>query len=151
MNFSNEYEKPLRSYIQNRVGTLEHRLEEVVNNRLNIEAGELEQQIDHETNTFIADVTRRLHQIRNEIKTHRPTDQQAPDYQTRLNQYQRLVESSSTGVNQVTQWIHSIFDKLISIIKNIIQWINDNGQAILKIIEQIRDCFKQFSTLFFRR
>lgn len=150
MSFSDTYEKPLRSYIQNRVGTLENRLEEVVNNRSNIEANQLEQQIDRETDAFIADVTHRLHQIKDQIKTHRPTDQQAPDYQTRLNQYQRLVESSYTGVNEVTRWIDSMFNKLISIVKDIIQWIKDNGETICKIIEQIRDSFKLFSTLFFR-
>jgi len=43
MNFSNTYETPLRSYIQNRIGTLENTLEKVVNNRSNIEAAHLEQ------------------------------------------------------------------------------------------------------------
>ncbi|CAF0897563.1 unnamed protein product [Rotaria sordida] len=150
MNSSDTYEKPLRSYIQSRVGALENKLEEVVNNRSNIEADQLEQQIDRETDNFIADVTRHLHQMRDEIKTHRPTDHQAPDYEIRLNQYRQFVESSSTGVNQVTEWIHSMFEKIISIVKSIVQWINDNAQTILKIIEQIRDAFKLLSTLFFR-
>ncbi|CAF1281165.1 unnamed protein product [Rotaria magnacalcarata] len=150
MNFSTTYEKPLRSYIQNRVEILENTLEEVVNNRSNIEVDQLEQQIDRETNSFITDVTRRLHQTRDEIKAHRPTDHQAPDYEIRLNQYRQFVESSSTGVNQATQWIHSMFEKIISIVKSIVQWINDNAQTILKIIEQIRDAFKLLSSLFFR-
>jgi len=65
-----------------------------------------------------------------------------------MQQYQQFVQSSSTGVNQMTDWIHSIFEKVISIVKNIIQWINDNAQTIVNIIQQIRDAFKLISTIF---
>jgi hypothetical protein len=150
MNFSDTYETPLRSYIQNRIGTLENTLEEAVNNRPNIETAHLEQRIDRETDNFIADITQRLHHIRDEIKNRRPTNNQDPDYEIRMQQYQQFVQSSSTGVNQVTDWIHSIFEKVISIVKNIIKWINDNAQTIVNIIEQIRDAFKLISTIFNR-
>jgi len=146
MNFSNTYETPFRSYIQNRTETLENTLEEVVRNRSNIDATHLEQQIDRETNNFMTDVRRRVNQIRDEVKTHRPTDDQAADYGIRMEQYRQFVQSSSTGVNRVTEWIESLFEKIISIMKKIIQWINDNKETIINIITQIRDAFKLIST-----
>jgi hypothetical protein len=150
MNFSDTYETPLRSYIQNRVGILENSLEEVIRSRANSDTTHLEQQIDRESDKFIADVTKRLQQIRDEIKTHRPTDNQKPGYGIRMEQYGQFVQNSSTGVHRVTDWIHSIFDKVISLVKNIIQWITDNAQTIIKIIEQIRDAFKLIGTFFNR-
>ncbi len=150
MNFSNTYEASLRSYIQNRIGTLEHTLEEVARNRSNIEATQLEQRIDRETDNFITDVTRRLHQIRDEIKANRPRDDQAPNYEARMARYRQLVENSTTGVNQVTGWIQTIFDKVLSAIKTIIQWIADNVRTIVDIIKQIRDAFILISTVFNR-
>jgi hypothetical protein len=150
MNFSDTYETPLRSYIQNRTETLQNTIEEVVRNRPNIETAQLERQIDRETDKFIADITGRLHRIRDDIKAHRPQDNREPDYETRMAQYRQLLESSSTGVNQVTNWIQKIFDKVISTVKTIIQWIVDNAQTIVRIIEQIRDAFKLISTIFIR-
>jgi hypothetical protein len=151
MNFSDTYETPLRSYIQNRTETLEKTIEEAARNRPNIEAAQLEREIDQETDRFIADVTRRLHHIRDDIKTHRPQDTHEPDYEIRMARYRQLLENSSTGVNQVTNWIQSIFEKVISTVKTIIQWITDNAQTIINIIEQIRDAFKLISTIFNRR
>jgi hypothetical protein len=141
MNFSDTYETPLRSYIQNRTETLEKTIEEAARNRPNIEAAQLEREIDQETDRFIADVTRRLHHIRDDIKTHRPQDTHEPDYEIRMARYRQLLENSSTGVNQVTNWT----------VKTIIQWITDNAQTIINIIEQIRDAFKLISTIFNRR
>jgi len=150
MDFSNTYETPLRSYIQNRIGTLEHTLEEVARNRSNIEATQLEQRIDRETDNFIADVKTRLHQIRDEIKSNRPRDDQAPDYEARMARYRQLVQNSSTGVNQLTDWIQSIFDQILATVKRIIQWIADNAQTIVDIITQIRDAFILISSIFNR-
>ena len=150
MTFSDTYEAPLRSYIENRMGALESTLEGVARNRSNIEATQLEEQIDRHTNDFIADVTRRLHKTRDEIKSHRPSNNEDPDYGIRLARYQQLVQSSSTGVNQVTEWIQSLFDKILSVIKTIVQWITDNAQTILDIIKQIRDAFQLITVVFNR-
>jgi phage-related protein len=65
-----------------------------------------------------------------------------------MTQYRQLLESSSTGVNEVTNWIQSIFDKVISTVKAIVQWITDNAQTIVNIIKQIRDAFKLISAIF---
>jgi phage-related protein len=148
MNFGDTYKIPLHSYIQSRVGTLENNLEEVIKNSSNINANNLEQQIDRETNKFIDDVKNHVKKMQDDIKSHRPTDSNAPDYDIHMKQYQQFVQNSTTGVNEVTNWIKSMFDKILSIVKTIIQWIKDNAKTIIEIIKDIRDAFKLINNFF---
>ena len=148
MSFSDTYEARLRSDIENRVEILKDIVEEIARNRLNTEATLLEEQLDRETDNFMVDVTKRLDQIHDEIKSYRPANNQDPDYEIRLTQYLQLVENSSTGVNKVTKWVRSLFDKILSVIKSIVQWITDNPQTIIDIIQQIRHAFQSITVFF---
>ena len=49
-------------------------LEEEVRNRDNVDISLLEQQFDRETDSLIVHITERIHEIRDEIKSHRPTN-----------------------------------------------------------------------------
>jgi hypothetical protein len=148
MNFLTTYEAPLRSYIQDRIALLEMALEEEVRNRDNVDIALLEQQFDRESDHFIANITRRVHQIRDEIKAHRPTNIQAEDYDTRMIQYRQFIQSSSISMNRMTDTIDSIFDTVKSIVKDIIEWMADNAWTIINILEQIRDAFQFIGTFF---
>jgi hypothetical protein len=150
MNFITTYEAPLRSYIQARIALLENALEEEVRNRDNVDIALLEQQFDRESDHFIAGVTRRIHQIRDEIKAHRPTNINAADYEMRMIQYRQFVQSSSISMNRMTDMINSIFDQVNSIVKNAIQWMVENTQSVLDILQQIRDAFRFIGTFFLR-
>jgi LPS O-antigen subunit length determinant protein (WzzB/FepE family) len=148
MNFLTAYEAPLRSYIQDRIALLENALEEEVRNRDNIDITLLEQQFDRESEHFIAGVTRQIHQIRDEIKAHRPTNIHSSDYETRMIQYRQFIQSSSISMNRMTDWINSIFEQLTGIVKLVVQWMAENSQTIIDILGQIRDAFKFIGTFF---
>ncbi|CAF0812832.1 unnamed protein product [Adineta steineri] len=105
MNFLTTYEAPLRSYIQSRINVLENVLQEEIRNRDNVDITLLEQQFDHESENFIIDVTRRVHQIRDGIKTHHPTNIRESDCEMRMIQYQQLLHSSSISMNRMTDYI----------------------------------------------
>ncbi len=87
MSFSNTHEAPLRSYIETRAKTLQDGIERTVRNGDNLSAAALEQQVDRESDQFIADVTTRLNRMRDEIKARRPTNEQQPEYAARMAQY----------------------------------------------------------------
>jgi hypothetical protein len=148
MNFITTYEAPLRSYIQARIAMLESALEEEVRNRDNVDIALLEQQFDRESDNFIAGVARRVHQIRDEIKAHRPTNTNSPDYETRMIQYRQFIHSSSISMNRMTDWINFIFEQITGIVKNLFKWMAKNAQTIIDILGQIRDAFKFIGTFF---
>ncbi|CAF4210969.1 unnamed protein product [Adineta steineri] len=148
MNFLTTYEAPLRSYIQSRINVLENALQEEVRNRDNVDITLLEQQFDRESENFIAGVTRRVHQIRDEIKTYRPTNTQQSDYEMQMIQYRQFLHSSSISMNRITDYIDSMFEKIRSIVKNIIEWMADNARTIVDILEQICETFKFIGTFF---
>ncbi|CAF1676925.1 unnamed protein product, partial [Rotaria magnacalcarata] len=110
-----------------RIALLENALDEEIRNLDNVDTSLVEQQFDRKSDNFIGGVTRRVHQIRDEIKVHRPTNIQAADYETRLIQYRQFIQSLSISINRMTDWINSIFNKMTrSIVKNIVQWIAGN-------------------------
>jgi len=148
MNFLTTYEAPLRSYIQARIALLESALEEEVRNRDNVDITLLEQQFDRESDHFIAGITKRIHQIRDEIKGHRPTNIQSSDYETRMIQYRQFIQSSSISMNRMTDWINSIFEQVTTIIKSVVQWMVDNARTIVDVLEQMRDAFRFIGTFF---
>ena len=148
MNFLSTYDAPLRSYIQDRITVLENALEDEVRNRGNVDIGLLEEEFDRESDDFIGCITRRVHQIRDEIKSHRPRNIQAPDYELRMIQYRQFIQSSSIGINRITDWINSIFEQVIIIVKSIIHWLVDNVQTIVDVLKQIRDAFTFLGTFF---
>ncbi len=148
MNFLTAYESPLRSYIQDRIALLENALEEEVRNRDNVDIALLEQQFDRESEHFIAGVTRRIHQIRDEIKAHRPTNIHSPDYETHMIQYRQFIQSSSISMNRMNDWINSIFEQVTGIVKLVVQWMADNAQTIIDILGQMRDAFRFIGTFF---
>jgi hypothetical protein len=148
MNFLTTYEAPLRSYIQARIALLESALEEEVRNRDNVDITLLEQQFDRESDHFIAGITKRIHQIRDEIKGHRPTNIQSADYETRMIQYRQFIQSSSISMNRMTDWINSIFEQVTAIVKNVVQWMVDNARTIVDVLEQMRDAFRFIGTFF---
>jgi hypothetical protein len=148
MNFTDTYETSLLSYIQSRIDLLEKAVEEEVRTCDNIDITLLEQQFDRESDNFIASITTRVHQIRDEIKSHRPTNMHLPDYETRLIQYRQFIQSSSTSINRIVNLINSIFDQVTYIIKNILQWMATNVEEFIYILEQIHNAFKFISTFF---
>ncbi|UJR24568.1 hypothetical protein I4U23_005943 [Adineta vaga] len=150
MNFFTTCELPLRTYIQTRIAHLENALEEEVRNRDKVDIALLEQQFDRESENFIVSITKQVHQIRDEIKTYRPTNITAPDYEQQMIQYRQFLQSSSISINRMSSSIDSIFELIKSIIKNIIQWITNNAQTIIQILEQICQTFK-FIESFFNR
>ncbi|CAF1349298.1 unnamed protein product [Adineta steineri] len=129
MSFENTYETPLRSYIETRARTLRDSIEAATRDRNASNATALEQRIDRESDQFVDDVTRRLNIMRDEIKGRRPTDERHPDYSTRMTQYQQFVSLASVGVNRVTSWVNLIFKKIIDVIKQTVEWINDTAQT----------------------
>jgi len=144
------YEGSLRSYIQARIQLLESALEEEIRNHDHVDISLLEQQFDRESDNFISNVTRRIEQIRDEIKSHRPTNFQDPNYETRLIQYRQFLQSSSISINRMTDWVNSLFEQVTSTIKRILQWMIDNAATIVDILEQIRDAFHFLATFFTR-
>ncbi len=150
MNFADTHEIPLRSYIESRARTLQNNIEAAARNRDNTNATALEQQIDHESDRFVADVTTRLNTMRDDIKARRPTDERHPDYAARMAQYQQFVSSASTGVQRVTAWVNIIFEKIIDVIKKIVEWIVDTARTIITVIELIRDSFNEFTRFLLR-
>ncbi|CAF3657481.1 unnamed protein product [Adineta steineri] len=145
-NLLTTYEAPLRSYIQSRINVLENALQEEVRNRDNVDITLLEQQFDRESENFIAGVTRRVHQIRDEIKTYRPTNTQESDYEMQMIQYRQFLHSSSISMNRITDYIDLMFEKIRSIVKNIIEWMADNTRTIVDILEQVCETFKFIGT-----
>jgi hypothetical protein len=150
MSFSDTHEAGLRSYIEARTRSLQNGIETAARNRDNLNTAALEQQIDRESDRFVADVTTRLNGMRDEIKARRPRDEQQPDYAARMAQYQQFVASASTGVQRVTGWVNLIFEKIIDIIKKTVQWIVDQAQTVINVIEMIRDSFNEFTRFLFR-
>ncbi|CAF1280368.1 unnamed protein product [Adineta ricciae] len=148
MNIFNTNEVPLRSYIQSRITDLENALEEEVRNRDKVDIALLEQQFDRESENLILGITRQVHQVRDEIKTYRPTNINEPDYEQRMIQYRQFLQSSSISLNRMTNSIDAIFEKIKSIIKNVIRWIADNAQTIVQILEQICHAFKFIESFF---
>ncbi|CAF3502101.1 unnamed protein product, partial [Adineta steineri] len=69
INLFTTYEAPLRSYTQCRINVLKNALQEGIRNRDNIDIILLEQQFDHESEISIVGITKRIHPIRDEIKT----------------------------------------------------------------------------------
>ncbi len=138
--FSNN-EGPLRSYIQNHIGLLENALEEEVRNRGNVDISILEEQFDRESDYLIAGITKQIHQIRDEIKGHRPTNIQSADYEIRMIQYRQFLQSSSIIINRINIWINSIVEEIIGIFKNIVQGLAQHSLTIIDILEQIRNAF----------
>jgi hypothetical protein len=145
MSSSDTHEASLRSYIETRARALQNEIERTARNRDNLSAAALEKQIDRESDQFIADVTTRLNSMRDEIKARRPTDERQPEYAARMAQYQQFVSSASTGVQRVTAWVNTIFEKIIDVIKKIVQWIVDTAETVITIIEMIRDSFNEFT------
>ena len=142
------YEAPLRSYIEDSITLLENVLKEDVRNDGNVDLSLLEEEFDRQSDHFIAGVTKRVEQIRDEIKTHRPTNIQSADYEIRMSQYRQFLQGSAIGMNRMTDWINSIFEQVIIIVKSIIHWLIDNRQNILDVVEQIRDAFTLLSSFF---
>ncbi|CAF1681956.1 unnamed protein product, partial [Adineta ricciae] len=97
---------------------------------------------------LILGITRQVHQVRDEIKTYRPTNINEPDYEQRMIQYRQFLRSSSISLNRMTNSIDTIFEKIKSIIKNVIRWIADNAQTIVQILEQICHAFKFIESFF---
>lgn len=150
MNQITRHEGSLRSYIQARIILLENALEEEVRNRDQVDISLLEQQFDRETEHFLSNVTQRIEQIRNEIKSHRPTNFQDPNYETQLIQYRQFLQSSSISLNRMTDWINSIFEQVKTTVQHILHWIIQNATTIVDILQQIKDAF-QFLATFFNR
>jgi hypothetical protein len=148
MNFLANYEAPLRSYIEESIAVLGNALEEEIRNCTSVDITLLEQQFDQESENFIAGITRRIHEIRDEIKAHRPTNIQSDDYENQMIQYRLFIQSSSISMNRMTDWINTIFKRITGIIKWIVQWMEQNVQTIADILEQIRDAFAFIGTLF---
>jgi hypothetical protein len=152
MNYSNSSESSLRASVQTCISILENALEEdgQVRGHDTADIPFLEQQLDLESDKFIASVTNRVQQIRDGIKACRPMNKQEADYKIRMSQYQQFLESSLFGMSRVTDWIEAVFDKAGFILKDIMQWMAENAQIIVTTLEQIRDAFL-FINLFFNR
>ncbi|CAF0879172.1 unnamed protein product [Adineta steineri] len=121
MNFLTTYKAPLRSYIQSRINIWENALQEEVRNRDNVDITFFEQQYDHEAENFIIGVTRRVHQIRDKIKTYHPTNTQASNYEMRMVQYRQFLHSLLISMNRITNYVASMFEKIRFTVKNIIE------------------------------
>lgn len=141
MDLFSNYEGPLRSYIQNHIDLLENTLEEEVRNRGNVDISILEEQFDRESDYLIFGITKQIHQIRDEIKGHRPTNIQSADYEIRMIQYRQFLQSSSIIINRINIWINSIVEEIIGIFKNIVQGLAQHSLTIIDILEQIRNAF----------
>ena len=150
MNFLTNYEVPLRSYIEDGIALLENTIEGDVRNGGNVDISILEAEFDRESEAFISGVTRRVHQIRDEIKSYRPRNVQSADYEIRLIQYRQLLQSSSISMNRMTDWINELFSQISATLKNILQWILANSPTIIDVLEQIRDAFKVLVTFLSR-
>jgi hypothetical protein len=148
MNFLANYEAPLRSYIEESIAVLGNALEEELRNCTSVDITLLEQQFDQESENFIGGITRRIHEIRDEIKAHRPTNIQSDDYENQMIQYRLFIQSSSISMNRMTDWINTILKQITGIIKWIVQWMEENVQTIADILEQIRDAFAFIGTFF---
>jgi hypothetical protein len=148
MNFLTTYEAPLRSYIQSRINLLQNALEEEIRNRDNVDITLLEQQFDRESENLIDGLTKQVHQIRDEIKSNRPTNIHSDDYEIRMMQYRQIIQSSSVTMNRMTDLIESIFEQVTGIIKFILQWMAQNSQNIIQLLEQIREAFTFIGTFF---
>jgi hypothetical protein len=147
MNLINAYEAPLRSFIQARMGVLETALADQVRNSWNVDISILEQQFDRESDYLIAGVSKRILQIRDEIKSSRPTNTQSPDYETRMIQYRQFIVGSAMSMNQLLTGINLIFDQVNYIIKNMFQLIVSNGEVVVQVLQQIREAFTYLMTL----
>jgi hypothetical protein len=147
MNLINAYEAPLRSFIQARMGVLETALADQVRNSWNVDISILEQQFDRESDYLIAGVSKRILQIRDEIKSSRPTNTQSSDYETRMIQYRQFIVGSAMSMNQLLTGINLIFDQVNHIIKNMFQLIVSNGEVVVQVLQQIREAFTYLMTL----
>lgn len=139
-----DFEGSLRSYIEDGIAILGDSLQTDVQHHGNVDISILEAEFDRESEEFINGVTRRVHQIRDEIKSYRPRNVQSIDYEIRLIQYRQFLQSSSISINRLTDWINLLFEQISAILKNILQWILVNSPTIIDVLEQIRDAFKIF-------
>jgi ABC-type siderophore export system fused ATPase/permease subunit len=146
MDFLTDYEGPLRSYIQESITVLGNALEEEVRNCASVDISVLEQQFDRESENFIAGITQKIYQIRNEIKAHRPTNTHSANYQSQMIQYRIFIQSSAISMNRMADFINAIFEQVIGLVKWIIQWLAENAKNIVEVLEIIRNAFMFIGT-----
>ena len=150
MDFQSDHESSLRSFIQQRARDFQTGVETIAQRRDNAMVNSLEEQVDREAVQFIADVQNQLDSMRNDIKSRRPTNANDPDFVTRMAQYQQFVSGASTGVQRVTAWVNLIFEKIIAVVRKVVQWIIDQAKTIITVLETIRDSFNELIDFFFR-
>lgn len=150
MSSEDNHEARLRSFVADRARVFQNAIETTAQNRDHLNVTTLEEQIDRESNRFISDVRGRLNEMRNQIKARRPMNENDPTYSIQMAQYQELVSGASTGIQRVTKWIDTIFEKIIGLVKKVVEWIVDKARTIISVLEMIRDMFKEFTEFFLK-
>ena len=147
MASNNDYEEQLRSFVEERTQRFQSSVENIARNRANLSANALEGQLEREADKLKEDVTDRINAVQSRIKSYRPTDERRPDYGQRMEQYRQFVTSSSTAIQKAAKWIDRIFEKIINMVKQTVQFIVDRANDIISVLEMIRDAFRDIFAL----
>lgn len=133
-----------KTYTSESIGRLENKVTSMAQkkktrNQLTDEEAEFMGPVDETKSATL----NRLDGIRDRILNKRPSSNAS---QKEKDDYRELLRYADEGMERLRGWIRNIFDKLLEIVQEIIEWI---WKEVDRILEKIQDAFRTVMRLFF--
>lgn len=132
-----------KSYTEQRINRLETEVNTLSSRTDDID--ELESQLGAKVENVKKDINDHIDEIQQTVISRRPHPDDK-DYQKKRQQYVKLLQESTSGMDLLKKWFQNIFTRLKDIVTSIVQWI---VQKVANLTQCIKNAFKALFEFFF--